>query len=201
MTTLYLIRHGEIQSVFPRRFVGSQELPLNETGRRQMTDMAEFLALRPIDRLICSPLSRCRESAMIIGNRLGKVPDVYHQLAEICLGTWEGLTAVEVEKRYPGQYAARGNDIAQFRPENGESFQDLLDRTWPVFEKLAGMAGEQIAIVTHAGVNRVLLCRILGMPLANLFRLSQDYGCANLLHRNSHGLQVCCLNFQPRSGP
>jgi alpha-ribazole phosphatase len=197
MKTIYLLRHGEIQTCHPRRFVGRRELPLTPSGRQQMADLAELFARRSIDKLISSPLGRCRESATILAEQLEVEYEVRHQLTEINLGAWEGMTVAEVEERYPGQHAARGRDIVTFRPDGGESFQDLLDRSWPVFDELWATAGEGLAVIAHAGVNRVLLCTILGIPLANLFRIDQAYGCVNIIHRGSKGLTVHCLNCRP----
>ncbi len=200
MSTIYLLRHGEIAASNPRRFVGRLDLSLTSAGRQQMMKSADFLDSRSIDRLICSPLARCRQGASIVGEKLGILPEIVTELAEINLGSWEGLTVAEVEERYPGQYPARGKNIASFRPENGESFQDLLNRTWPVFETIASSVDAQIAVVTHAGVIRVLLCRVLGMPLVNLFMLTQDFGCINTLSWGEGGFQVDDVNYCPGKG-
>ncbi|KAF5033768.1 Histidine phosphatase superfamily [anaerobic digester metagenome] len=55
---------------------------------------------------------------------------------------------------------------------------------------------EPLAIVAHGGVNRVLLCRILGMPLENLFRLEQHYACINVLHAGDGGFRVAAMNLR-----
>ncbi|MFZ3136959.1 MAG: histidine phosphatase family protein [Thermodesulfovibrionales bacterium] len=41
--------------------------------------------------------------------------------------------------------------------------------------------GEHVAIVAHGGVNRIILCLILGIPLENIFRIEQDYGALNII--------------------
>lgn len=197
MTTIFLLRHGEIPSFSPRRFIGRQDVPLTSNGRKQMQHMASFLAAHTIDRLVCSPLTRCRQSGNILTATIKRRPEILPELTELNLGSWEGLTVAEVEACFPGQYEARGEDIARFRPDQGESFADLLDRVWPVFSSITSTNEQHIAVVAHAGVNRVLLCRILGMPLANLFRLNQSYGCLNILTRNTRGFQVECLNYLP----
>nr|MBC8393812.1 histidine phosphatase family protein [Deltaproteobacteria bacterium] len=55
----------------------------------------------------------------------------------------------------------------------------------------------QVLIVAHAGVNRVILCHILGMPLANLFRLGQDYGGLNIIDGKNNSMYVKAMNVQP----
>lgn len=99
----------------------------------------------------------------------------------------------EVRERFPGGYEARGLDIVNYRPPGGESFADLSDRIWPAFASIADSCASEtrpVVVVAHAGVNRVLLCRLLGMPLANLFRLKQGYGCCNVVHAVKGGYRV-----------
>lgn len=182
MTTIYLIRHGEISSSSPRRYIGSTDLRLTARGRDQAVRLGAYLASRSIGKIVCSPLARCRESAAILGSYIGCEPEIVPDLAEIDLGCWEGLTVQEVQQRYPGSYEERGRDLEGFRPPGGESFVDLLSRVWPAFTSIVAPASDSLAVVSHAGVNRVLLCHLLGMPLGNLFRLGQGYGCHNILH-------------------
>lgn len=194
MSEIYLIRHGEITQSSPRRFVGQSDLLLTDRGREQMRQVAEYLVGRGLPRLLCSPLSRCVESAGIVGKALGLEPEVAEDLREIGLGAWEGLTVEEVRERFPGDYEARGRDLARFRPAGGESFADVERRAWPAFKVLSDFNSPQ-AIVAHGGVNRVLLCRILGMPLGNLFRLGQDYACLNVVQSGRDGFCVEVMNF------
>lgn len=196
--TVWLIRHGEITQTSPRRFVGQTDLPLTDTGREQIRAVARYLDGRGVTRLVCSPLTRCVDSAGLIGAALGLAADIMPDLREISLGTWEGLSVDEVRERFPGRYEARGRNLAGFRPPGGESFADLQRRAWPAFEvALAG--GDDVAIVAHGGVNRVLLCRMLGMPLEHLFRLGQDYGCVNSVHPGEQEIRVALMNFRPHA--
>jgi broad specificity phosphatase PhoE len=202
MSTLYLIRHGDItRDPADHRFIGRLDIPLSSLGRQQMEKLAAHPRLQSIGQVLSSPLCRCRESADILSAAIACGPaQITADLAEIDLGLWEGLSKSEVETRFPGQYAARGADLAGFRPEGGESFADLQQRCWPVLEQAAGCTIEHVALVTHAGVNRVLLCRILGMPLARMFSLVQDYGCCNILHFRGkdafvQGMNLCYHNL------
>ena len=199
MSTIYLLRHGDIAMPSGQhRFVGQLDLALSTQGREQMRMLAGHPALQGLKRMLTSPLLRCRESAAILSARLGcGAAEVVPEFAEIDLGAWEGLTPAEVNNRFPGEHAARGNDLAAFRPVGGESFADVQHRAWPPFERVAHGDVEPIAIVAHAGINRVLLCTILGMPLTNLFRIKQDYGCCNTILCNGTEYFVQDLNIVP----
>ena len=194
MSRIYLVRHGEITQFAPRRFVGQSDLPLTDHGRFQMGRVAQYLLDKEVSRLLCSPLSRCVESAGIVGQALGLRPEAVPDLREIGLGVWEGLSVDEVRERFPGRYEARGRNMAGFRPPGGESFADVQRRAWAAFEAATAELDEPVAIVAHGGVNRVLLCRILGMPLENLFRLEQDYACVNILHCANNEYRTCMVN-------
>ena len=199
MSTIYLIRHGEIVSSSPRRFIGQSDLEMTAHGHKQIECLASYLMGFSIERVVSSPLLRCRQSACIIGTAVDCIPAVVDELSEIALGAWEGLTVADVQKQYPGEYDARGKDMTEYRPPEGESFTDLFERAWPAFVKVMAAGNERTAVVTHAGVIRVLLCHLLGMPLANLFRLEQSYGCINVVHVDKGKWRVECMNRTVRN--
>jgi probable phosphoglycerate mutase len=176
---IYLLRHGEIGSTGDRRFIGWTDVPLNENGLRQAESWRMEFAGTPFDRILCSDLDRTRTTARIIARdrEIGvqEVPD----LREIHLGELEALPFSEVQERLPKTWRERGRDLFAFRPAGGESFADLQQRVLPAFENIAGEAVGNILIVAHGGVNRIILCHLLGMPPENLFRIGQDYACLN----------------------
>lgn len=201
MKTVYLLRHGETQGFSPRRFIGQMDVPLTDRGRAQIEQVAGFLQENRVDRLISSPLRRCLESAEILGRTIGLVPETEPSLSEIALGQWEGLTVAQVQQQYPGSYEARGRDIATFRPPEGESFADLRDRAWPSFLSIVNGPAEKIAIMAHAGVNRVLLCQLLKMPLTQLFCLRQDHACLNIIRIQAEVFELELMNYSSIIAP
>lgn len=193
--TIYLIRHGKTGAAGEtKRFIGQIDIPLGEEGRGQMRRLGEQLRDRSLDALFCSDLDRCRESAELIALACGTSVRTRPELREISLGAWEGLSFEETKRRYPEEFAARGADIVSFAPPGGESFRRCARRVIPVFQSIAEHTGETIAIVGHAGVNRIILCSILGMPLKNLFLISQDFGCANETRLGDSGFRVVRIN-------
>ena len=180
--TVWLIRHGALPPNPERRFVGQQDTPLSEFGRRQALSWRQRLRDLPFAALVSSDLVRCVETALLIkGER--DLPLVREPaFREISLGAWEGLTPAEVEERFPGAYAARGKDMARFRPEGGESFADAAARVLPAFDALlARYAGQPLLIVGHMGSNRIILARCLALPLQNVLDIPQPYACCTAL--------------------
>jgi len=195
---ILLLRHGQIQSDVPeKRFIGQSDLPLSDMGRRQARYWAGILSKLTMDRVVSSDLRRCMQTARIIAE--GKSVPVLPIPAfrEIHLGQWEQMTFARVRAEWPDAFLRRGRDISGFRPPGGESFDDLQRRVIPAFHHEADHSARRVLVVAHAGVNRVILCHLLGMPLANLFRLQQDDGAMNLIARRTDGFRIQATNLSP----
>jgi len=195
---IYLLRHGEVDKGVPRRFLGRTDLGLNDNGIRQARALGERLRTIPFAGVIASPLRRAVETAALVSGRPVAAVEVMAALAEIDLGAWEGHTVAEVRQRFPGAYERRGQDLEHYRPEGGESFADLAARVCPVVFALAARAPGPLLVVAHAGVNRVVLSRLLRRPLQNLLAIPQDYGAVNILRTGTQGVEVAAINLGDR---
>jgi broad specificity phosphatase PhoE len=194
--TIYLLRHGAIRSPEGgKRYIGWQDHALSDLGLVQASQWADYFAGARLKDIYCSDLARCLDTARIIGTRSGVEPKLLPDLREICLGTWEGQRFETVQALYPQAFQERGDNIADYHPPGGESFRDLQSRAWPVFEAIVrGLSGQSL-IVTHAGVIRVLLCRLLGMPLENLFCIKQAYGALNIIEVRPETYRLQAVNL------
>lgn len=191
---IYLVRHGEIAADGRRRFIGQIDLPLSEAGRKQAAGLRDALAGVEFSGVFCSDLERSVCTARIICEKHQLEPVAIKDLREISLGEWEGLAFDEVCHKYPGEYKKRGADIVSYQPPGGENFARCADRVMSALDVIADGAAGGILIVGHAGINRIILSRALGMPLANLFRITQDYGCLNILAASASGYRIVALN-------
>jgi probable phosphoglycerate mutase len=120
-------------------------------------------------------------------------------LREIGHGDWEGLLASEIHERDPSRLALwREDPVSVMMPgEGGESLQMVLDRAWPAFARACDGLGadETLLVVAHDAVNRVLLCRILGLPQSRLWSFRQAPTTLNLLEGpDAEHLEVVRLN-------
>jgi len=212
---LLLLRHGQIlQNPGARRFLGSTERPLDDTGKAQARAVGRALADLDsvgltLRRVFTSDLSRTVDTAIIAMDSAREnamtaqdaKPEHLRlpELREICLGDWQGLRSEEVHARFPGQLERRGLDMAGYCPPGGESFSDLSARVLPALDGLARRTfdtGDRLAlVVAHGGVNRAILCAALGLPLGQVLRLPQDYACLNILLWRPEGLTVRAVNL------
>ena len=194
---VYLLRHGDSRQDTVKRYIGQKDTLLNDSGREQALWWRKELSAIPFLAAYSSDLLRSRETLRIITEGRTFVSTALPGLREISVGLWDGLPMEEVQKKFPGEYEKRGADPAGHRPPEGESFAALRDRIIPVFESMVQDREGAILVVGHAGVNRVLLCHLLGMPLGNLFRLGQDYGCLNVLVGEKGVFSVKSMNVLP----
>ena len=197
MNTIYLLRHGEIESQGEKCFVGQKNIPLSEKGMRQARWWEKKLAPIFFDIICCSHLSRCFETAMIISQKRRELLCITPRIGEIHLGEWEGLPMSQVRQRFPEEWEERGKNLVSYRPPGGESFGDLRERVISAFEDILSAPGENGLIIAHAGVNRVILCHVLGMPLANLFRLEQDYSALSKIRYQGGTPRLISMNRRP----
>lgn len=199
--TIYLLRHGTVHVPGDgKRYIGWQDVVLNKEGRNQAGNWAGYFSGRVLDDIYCSDLTRCMETAGIIGARCALEPKPVPALREVALGAWEGQRFRTIQTLYPRAFRERGVHIADHRPPGGESFRDLQARVWPLFEAITRCFSGHTLIVTHAGVIRVLLCRLLDMPLENLFLIGQTHGALNILEARSRSWRIRAMNL-PRSDP
>ncbi len=155
-----LARHGETDdNREPTRFQGFTDTPLNDTGRRQAHELAERVSGLQIAALWSSDLSRARETAEIVGTRIGLEPRLDPRLREAARGRWEGHRMIDVERSEPELYAAWRRAGAGFRFPGGESLRDQQERVSVALSEIhAGDDGLPALVVCHGGSIRVMLC-------------------------------------------
>lgn len=193
---IILVRHGEIAGA-EGRAVGQIDLPLSAGGLAQAAQLAESLDTFQPRRIYCSPLTRTLQTASFIEKKYDLRSIHVPEIKEINLGRWEGLDFKTIRSRYPDEFENRGQDIAGFRPPEGENFNDLKIRVESFLEILEDAPS---IVVTHAGVIRSILHIVLGFPLENIFRMKPDYCHATIIEKKRQGFLLKAFNLPPKPG-
>ena len=195
---ILLARHGETPWNAEGRYQGQEDIALSEVGERQASLLGQRLADVRIDRAVASPLSRAdRTARLALGATRESMLRTDAGLAEIAHGTWEGLLASEIRERDPERLAAWRDAPDTVLMPGGESLQQVFDRAWPAFAAAVdGLGPDDTAlVVAHDAVNRVILCRILGIPFSKLWTFRQAPTTLNLLEgTDADRLDVVRLN-------
>jgi broad specificity phosphatase PhoE len=157
---ILLARHGETNdNVEPLRFQGFTDTPLNDTGRRQAHELAEKVAAEDeVASLWSSDLSRARETAEIVGARIGLRPTLDARLREGNRGRWEGHLMADIEREEPELYAAWRRGGAEFRFPGGESLAEHQQRVLAAVTDIHAAGPLPALVVCHGGSIRVMLC-------------------------------------------
>jgi alpha-ribazole phosphatase len=164
-----LIRHGE--PVGGIRFRGQTDDPLSPKGWQQMENAVG--GYQAWDLIVSSPLLRCREFAEKTASRLTIPLEIEPEFREIGFGSWEGQSAEDIARIYPGALKRFYRNPVRYAPEGGEllsGFQARITAAWE--NMLSRHPGEHILLVCHGGTIRIILSHLLHIPLANLFRLT-----------------------------
>jgi alpha-ribazole phosphatase len=188
MTRLYLIRHGQVKGHEQRRYNGHADVALTDLGVEQYHLMKDRLADSHISACYSSDLTRCKIGANIICEQFGIEPVHRSELRELNIGIWESLTWQEIQSRWPNEWQARLNDLVNYRVPEGENLLDVEARAMPVVrEMLERHRGQELLLVGHGGLNRIILLNAIGAPLINMFNIEQNYGCLNIIDYYADG--------------
>ncbi|WP_089101363.1 bifunctional RNase H/acid phosphatase [Streptomyces hyaluromycini] len=173
--TFVLLRHGETPLTPQKRFSGSggTNPELSPVGLEQAQRAAEALARRgTIETILASPLTRTRQTAAAVAERLGLDVTIEEGIKETDFGAWEGLTFGEVRERYPDDLTTWLADPSAHPTGGGESFAETAARIAATRDKLiAAYAGRTVLLVTHVTPIKTFVQLALGAPLQSLFRM------------------------------
>lgn len=174
MRTLYLIRHGQ-PLVHERHTCGyPHDVPLSEAGLRQGAELRNWARDKSLTAVYSSPALRCVQTAQALSD--GQLPILTDSgLAEMDTGAWTGLSFEEIKRRWPAEYAQRGQSIGAYPIPGGESFVQAGERMDRTIARVLSQSEGDIAVVAHSGVNRGWLCRLLGRSPNQVRTLPQPW--------------------------
>jgi glucosyl-3-phosphoglycerate phosphatase len=152
---LILVRHGESTWNAEERLQGQLDPPLSERGREQARALTAMLNGLPDDRVICSDLSRARETAELLGLRPTRFDPRWR---EIDVGSWAGRTAAEID--------AQGGELTNWRggprrAPDGEAWDAFAARVSGAVDELIADGGPWV-VISHGGCIRVATAHLTG---------------------------------------
>ena len=181
---ILLARHGETPWNAEGRYQGQEDIALSPVGEAQARALGERLRDVRIDRAVSSPLSRSfRTAQFALGEARAAMLSSDDGFKEIAHGTWEGLLSTEIGEKDPELLQAWRDAPDTVQMPEGESIRQVFDRSWPALERAMQGLGDDdtLLVVAHDAVNRVILCKVLGIPLSRLWTFRQAPTTLNLL--------------------
>jgi broad specificity phosphatase PhoE len=180
-TRVLLIRHGVTDWHAQGRVLGQRDVPLSAAGVEQMQRTAAALADVKIAEIISSPLQRALQSAEIVGRKDAIEVARDPRLTDFQLGRWTGMPVAEITQtpEYQRFLAGPSSD----RIPGGESLEEVRRRAVGAIEQAItdNPMGDAIAVISHAGVIRILLTHYLGSPIETYHRIRVSPGSVSVL--------------------
>lgn len=162
MTYIYLIRHCEAMGNLKRVFQGSTDCDISETGAKQLEYLKERFKNIRLDAVYSSPLIRARKTAEAVACGKGLEIITRRNLTELCGGVVEGRPFQEAFNSIAGLADTWNNHPQDFAPEGGEAMRNAYVRIYEEITELVRInRGKTVAAVSHGGVLRCLMCRVL----------------------------------------
>ncbi len=171
MTTIILCRHGETTWHAENRYAGRSDVDLSSTGMTQARQLAGWARTAGLTGIWSSDLSRAQITASKCARSTGLPTTVDPRLRELDFGEGEGLTAAEMESRFPEARRAFQSDPERFPLPGGEEPASAVERfTGALRDIAARQPAGKVLVVAHATAIRLVLCSLLGLPLGEYRR-------------------------------
>lgn len=169
ISNIDLLRHGETQG--GSGFFGSTDIPLSEYGCTQMWAAIERSDCK-WNHIITSPLKRCTDFSRLLQQRHA-IPVIQDKrIREIHFGDWEGCFPAELTQMDAELLTRFWHNPVKHPPPNAENLLDFEKRVLSAWHDITVQyAGQNILLVTHGGVIRIILCHILQHPVERLLEI------------------------------
>ena len=177
---IYLVRHGETEMNKKGCYYGITDALLTEKGRQQAILLGRHFQELDWDRILVSPLSRARETALLAAGRREDSFELEERLREQNFGIFEGKTYQELCREYPEEMRRWNEDFSHYQIPGGESFLQVRERVEDWVRSLPEGPG-QMLVVAHKGTLGHILASMLGLPLEGYWNFVFDQGCYSMV--------------------
>jgi probable phosphoglycerate mutase len=186
---MLLVRHGETEWNRQKRFQGQIDIPLNDNGKRQGQQAAEFLKAVKIDAAVSSSLSRPKETAEIILQHHPTLTlETTDGLKEIGHGEWEGLYEPDIEQGYPGMLKQwqEQPETVQMPGAMGENLDQVWERAIATWNEIVAKYSDTeepvtVLVSAHDAINKAILCYVAGLGPASFWKFKQGNGAVSVI--------------------
>jgi broad specificity phosphatase PhoE len=198
---IYVARHGETTWNAEMRIQGRSDPGLTPKGEAQSLALLERLKDQPISAVYTSTLQRSIRTAEPMALHLGLVIQKQPELDEINFGILEGKTLSDMDEMTRKEWEKFRSSRLQYHVPGAESYLDVVNRLRPFVESLLkDHQDQEILIVGHRAVNRMLIGLLLDYPLEEAVRIEQGNNCVYIIERNGTPTPTYFTNGEIKEG-
>lgn len=162
---MFLIRHGESTHNAEGWYAGHTDTSLTGHGMEQAKRLGQCMREVKVDGFYSSPQKRALQTAGLAFPGCETKIRIRDELKEMHFGNFEGLTFEKISETYPSEIGKWLNMDLDFFFPSGESIGSFQLRVQSVLADIQRESEGHVAIFTHGGVIRFMLCHILQRPL------------------------------------
>jgi broad specificity phosphatase PhoE len=167
MPVFYIIRHAHKQlGDFYNPRLRHQDEPISQQGQEETLKLWPYLCDKQISAIYVSGYQRTGQTIEYFARQSGITPIVDEQLNEIDNGCIEGLSDEEIQHRYPEVWRGFRERSADFRFPRIANFLE---------EKRKAHSTENIVLVSHEGLIRILMCHLMKLPVYQRWNFQVDF--------------------------
>jgi broad specificity phosphatase PhoE len=182
---IYIARHGETTWNVEGRIQGRSDPDLSLKGQQQSLALLEQLKRQSLSAIYTSSLQRSILTAQPVANHFGLPIRQESDLDEIAFGVLEGRNLYQFDEMTKSEWERFKDDRFNYRIPGAENYTDVANRIKPFLDRiLQNHGGQEVLIVGHRVVNRLLIGMLMGFPLEWVLKIEQTNDCLYLIQRN-----------------
>jgi len=197
-TTLFLIRHAEVEAKYHRVFGGQIDMELSPLGHTQAEALANYLRRKKINAIYASPMKRVQLTLDPYLTNGAPQPIIMPGLREVHFGDWTGHNFEGIREKFGARAFDWLHHLEQGTIPNAERMDAYRARVEPcLLEILDRHPGQSVAVFCHGGVIRMLLALLLELPLSKMSVFEIDYASVSEIELQPGRMEIQLLNFAP----
>ena len=201
MIKIYIARHGETTWNVEGRIQGRSDPDPSLKGQQQSLALLEQLKKQSLSAIYTSSLQRSILTAQPVANHFGLPIRKESELDEIAFGVLEGRNLYQFDEVTKSEWEKFKDDRFNYRIPGAENYTDVANRIKPFIEKaLRNHEGEEVLIVGHRVVNRLLIGMLMEFPLEWVLKIEQTHDCLYLIQRGNEAKVFHYINGKVNEG-
>ena len=197
MPTVYLVRHGRTSANKKGILAGrTKGVDLDSVGLNQALEVSYGLSSIKFNKVISSPMQRCKQTASIIvkNNKFHPKVSINESFNECNYGDWSNKKLSTLRRNTLWKQVQEKPSLVTF--PNGESFIQILDRfKKAIFQEVSELKKDQnLLVVSHGDPIRIFIADSFGLHLDQFQKIIIDPCSISILTINGLDISINSVN-------
>jgi len=177
MLRIVLIRPGSTDYDQQHRIQGSLDIPLNEQGNSEVTQLVGQLGDKEIETVYAPPCEPAQQTAKAIANGLAVKLKKLERMQNLDHGLWQGMRVADIRQKHPKVYRKWQEHPENVCPPEGEMLGNAEDRVRATMIKLLKRHKEGvIGLVVPEPLASLVRRFVKRGELGNLWKVTNGHG-------------------------